>query len=139
VFFGSNLISCCARKQWTISHSSTEAEYKSLADATTEVIWVQLFLRELGISQARTACLWCDNIGATYLTMNSVFHTRMKHVEVDYHFVCERVANKLLDIWFIASNDQLTDRFTKSLSTRKMPAFVCNLNLVTLRLREGVR
>jgi hypothetical protein len=60
-------------------------------------------------------------------------------VEVNYHFVREHVANKLLDIRFIVSHDQLPDGFTKSLSTRKMQAFVYNLNLDTLRLREGVR
>jgi hypothetical protein len=87
VFFGSNLVSWSARKQRTVSHSSTEAEYRSLADATAEVIWVQVLLHELGISQPQVACLWCDNIGATYLTANPVFHVRMKHVEVDYHFV----------------------------------------------------
>jgi hypothetical protein len=87
VFFGSNLVSWSARKQRTVSHLSTEAEYRSLADATAEVIWVQVLLHELGISQPQVACLWCDNIGATYLTANPDFHARMKHVEVDYHFV----------------------------------------------------
>jgi hypothetical protein len=60
VFFGSNLVSWSARKQRTVSHSSTEAEYRSLADATAEVIWVQVLLHELGISQPQAACLWCD-------------------------------------------------------------------------------
>jgi hypothetical protein len=78
------MISWSAHKQQTVSHSSMEAEYKSLANATSEVIWVQVLLRELGISQMRPACLWCDSIGATYLIVNPVFQVRMKHVEVDY-------------------------------------------------------
>jgi hypothetical protein len=49
-------------------------------------------LKEIGIPQPRAACLWCDNTGATYLSTNHVFHGRTKHIEVDYHFVCERVA-----------------------------------------------
>jgi hypothetical protein len=98
VFFGSNLVSWSARKQRIVSHSSTEAEYKSLVDATIEVIWVQVLLHELEISQPQAACPWCDNIGATYLTTNPVFHARMKHVEIDYHFVREHIANKLLDV-----------------------------------------
>jgi histone deacetylase 1/2 len=116
VFFGSNLISWSARKQATVSRSSTEAEYKALANATAEVIWVQTLLKELGVPQPRAACLWCDNIGATYLSANPVFHARTKHIEVDYHFVHERVARRLLDIRFIPSGDQLADGFTKSLS-----------------------
>jgi histone deacetylase 1/2 len=129
VFFGSNLVSWSARKQATVSRSSTEAEYKALADATAEVIWLQVLLTELGVSQSRAACLWCDNIGATYLSKNPVFHARTKHIEVDYHFVRERVARKLLDIRFIPSGDQVADGFTKSLSTRQLGIFRRNFNL----------
>ena len=82
VFFGGNLISWSAKKQATVSRSSTEAEYKSLANATAEIIWTQSVLREIGIPQPRIACLWCDNLGATYLSANPVFHARTKHIEV---------------------------------------------------------
>lgn len=129
VYLGRNLISWRARKQATVSRSSTEAEYKSLADATAEIIWVQAVLQELGVSSSRTACLWCDNLGATYLTANPVFHGRTKHVEVDYHFVRERVASKLLEIRFIASNDQVADGFTKPLTLSKLRSFQYKLNL----------
>jgi hypothetical protein len=76
-----------------LSRSSTEAEYKVVANATAEVIWIQVLLRELGISQLQPPSLWCDNIGATYLSANPIFHRRTKHVEVDYHFVRKRVAS----------------------------------------------
>lgn len=86
-----------------MSRSSTEAECKSLANATADLIWIQTLLKELGVPQRRVAYLWCDNLGATYLSANPVFHSRMKHVEVDCHFV--RVADKLLDIRFIWTMD----------------------------------
>jgi hypothetical protein len=98
IFFGGNLIAWSARKQATVSRSSREAEYKALDDATAEIIWIQVLLRELGISLHKPPSLWCDNIGATYLTANPIFHRRMKHVEDDYHFVRERVAMKQLDV-----------------------------------------
>jgi hypothetical protein len=129
VYVGSNLVLWNAKKQATVSRSSTEAEYKSLANATTKVMWVQTLLDELGVSQSKAAVLWCDNIGATYLSANPVFYGRTKHIEVDYHFVRERVAQKLLNIKFISSGDQVADGFTKSLSTRQLEIFRRNLNL----------
>jgi hypothetical protein len=100
-----------------------------MANATTEIIWVQTILRELGVSGPKEAQLWCDNLGATYLLANHVFHARTKHIEIDYHFVRERVAARLLSIRFISSDDQVADRFTKSQSYRKLIKFRFNLNM----------
>jgi hypothetical protein len=102
VFLDPNLLSWCAKKQKTISRSSTEAKYKVMADATAEVMWVQSVLRELCVPCPRSAQLWCNNMGAKYLTSNPIFHRRMKHVEIDYHFVCDLVLRKMLDVRFIS-------------------------------------
>jgi hypothetical protein len=112
-----------------VSRSSTEAEYKSLANATAEVIWVETLLKELGIKVKEIPCLWCDNMGATYLTANPIFHARTKHIEIDFHFVRERVAKKLLDIRFVSTHDQVADGFTKALASRELEKFKYNLNL----------
>ena len=130
VFLGPNLIAWSARKQATVSRSSTKAEYKAVANATAELIWIQFFLRELKIPQKQPSVLWCDNIGATYLSSNPVFHARTKHIEVDYHFVRERVAQKLLLIKFISSKDQLADIFTKPLPQLQFVGCRRNLNLL---------
>jgi histone deacetylase 1/2 len=137
IFYGPNLIAWSARKQATVSRSSTESEYKALANATAELIWVQSLLQELGISQSRPPVLWCDNIGATYLSSNPVFHARTKHIEVDYHFVRERVSQKLLHIKFISSKDQLADIFTKPLPLPLFDTCRRNLNLFTTVKIEG--
>jgi hypothetical protein len=91
VFIGPNLISWCAKKQKIVSHSSTKVEYKLMADTTAEIMWVQSILRELCVLCPRSAQLWCDNMGAKYIASNPIFHGRMKHVEIDYHFVRDRV------------------------------------------------
>jgi len=129
VFLGSNLVSWTARKQPTVSQSSTEAEYKALANATAELLWIQKLLTEIGIHHPPRARLWCDNLGATYLSANTVFHARTKHIEIDFHFVRERVAQKLLDVRFISTGDQVADGFTKALPIVKLRKFRDNLNL----------
>lgn len=131
VFFGPNLVSWCARKQPTVSHSSTEAEYKALTNATAEMMWIQQLLTELQVPHSPVARLWCDNIGAKYLSTNPVFHARTKHIEIDFHFVRERVAQKLLDIRFISTSDQLADGFTKPIAASKIKEFRHNLNFVS--------
>jgi len=92
-----------------------------------------VLLRELGVSLHKPPSLWCDNIGATYLTANPIFHRRMKHVEVDYHFVRERVAMKQLDVRIISSKDQLADIMTKAHPAPVFTFLRNNLNLVERR------
>ena len=100
-----------------------------MANATTETMWVQGLLKELGIQAPKAARLWCDNLGATYLSANPVFHARTKHIEVDFHFVRERVAQDLLQIRLVSTLDQVADGFTKSLPVRQLENFRRNLNL----------
>ena len=96
-------------------------------------------LDELGILHPPTASVWCDNLVATYLSLNPVFHTRTKHIEVDYHFVREQVTRKQLNIRFISTKDQLTNGFIKAMSAQQLLHFQHNLNLSRLRLMGDVR
>ena len=96
-------------------------------------------LKELGVKTRQIPCLWCDNLGATYLSANPIFHARAKHIEIDFHFVRERVAQKLLDIRFIPTGDQVADGFTKPLQLSQLQAFKNNLNLEEFRLRGDVK
>jgi histone deacetylase 1/2 len=136
LFFGPTLISWSARKQPTVSRSSIEAEYKALANGTAEAIWIQSLLRELHVPQPRPPVLWCDNLGATYLTANPVFHARTKHIEVDFHFVREKVAQGALDVRFVSSDDQVADAFTKPSTKQMLERLFSNLNLVQVEI-EG--
>ncbi|XP_019153490.1 PREDICTED: uncharacterized protein LOC109149962 [Ipomoea nil] len=115
VFLETNLITWLSRKQRTVARSSTEAEYKGLADVAAEVTWVISLLRELGLHSGTPTTLWCDNLGATYLAANPVFHARTKHVEIDFHFVRDKVAAEDFIVNFVSTKDQLADIFTKPL------------------------
>lgn len=130
VFLGRNLVSWVCRKHRTVARSSTEAEYKTLADVSAEVTWVISLLRELGLSPTSSPTLWCDNLGATYLCVNLVFHARTKHVEVYYHFVRDKVASGDLQVNFISTKDQLADIFTKPLIGSHFSFLQDKLNVV---------
>lgn len=94
IFFGNTLVSWSFHKQKTISRSSTEAEYHAIANATAKVIFVCSVLCELGVPLPSSPILWCHNIIATYLTANSLFHARTKHIEIDVYFVCDLVSSR---------------------------------------------
>ncbi|PKU63719.1 Retrovirus-related Pol polyprotein from transposon TNT 1-94 [Dendrobium catenatum] len=118
-FLGSNLISWQVKKQKTVARSSTEAEYRALATAAMDIIWLQRLLGEFGISSSSPTTLFCDNISYIALANNPVFHARTKHIEIDFHFVRECFHNKLLHVTHVHTTDQLADLFTKALSLQR--------------------
>ncbi|XP_019178886.1 PREDICTED: uncharacterized protein LOC109174048 [Ipomoea nil] len=132
VFLGSNLISWVCKKQRTVARSSTEVEYKALADVCVEVSWIISLLREIGVTGVSTPRLWCYNLGVTYKCANHIFHARTKHVEIDYHFVRDRVANGDIHVNFISTNDQLADIFTKALPGSRFSFLRDKLQVTTL-------
>jgi hypothetical protein len=111
------LILCHGRQRDNLQcqRSSTETEYKAPTNATAKVMWVQSLLQELGVRCPPATNFWCDNMGAKYQTKNPIFHGRMKHVKIDYHFVRQKVSQELLEVACIASGDQVEDGFTKAL------------------------
>jgi hypothetical protein len=141
IFLGWNLISWSCKKQATVARSSTEAEYKALANATAEVKWLHSLLTELGQPPPSSTVLWCDDIGATYLSANPVFHAQTKHIEIDFHFVRDMVASETLLVWFVSTHDQLADLLTKPLSSPRFVLFRSKLNVlpIPLDLRGSVK
>lgn len=92
VFLGDSLISWSSKRQTTVSRSSAEAEYRGVANAVAECSWLRHLLGELhcGINTAIIA--YCDNVSSVYMSRNPVHHKRTKHIELDIHFVREKVA-----------------------------------------------
>ncbi|XP_024172100.1 uncharacterized mitochondrial protein AtMg00810-like [Rosa chinensis] len=115
IYLGSNLISWCSKKQPTIARSSAESEYRSLAHASAKTTWLGFLLYELGALIQFPILLYCDNLSATYMASNPVFHARTKHIELDYHFVSEKVALGGHRVNYVPSVDQPADLLTKPL------------------------
>lgn len=87
IFLSHNAISWSSNKQKYVAQSSTEAEYRAAVSATAEVIWLKSLLAELGVFVPSPLPIYCDNVKATYLCANPVFHSRMKHIAIIFHFV----------------------------------------------------
>ena len=116
-YLGRNLVSWSSKKQQIVARSSTEAEYRSIAAIAVELRWVCSLISELGIGLPNSPVVYCDNVGATQLSSNPIFHSRMKHVAVDYHFIRDQVQSGLLRVAHVSSADQLADLLTKPLPT----------------------
>jgi hypothetical protein len=105
IFIGSNLIFWAAKKQHIVSQSSTEVEYCSMALAMADLFWIRMLLKELRISLLTPPHLWCDNSGALSLASNPVYHGHTKHIEVDFHFIREKVTNRDVQLRYISTTD----------------------------------
>ncbi|CAN1323102.1 Retrovirus-related Pol polyprotein from transposon RE2 [Linum perenne] len=137
-YLGPNIISWSSKKQRTVSRSSTEAEYRALATASSELLWLTSLLTEIGAPLPAAPTVWCDNIGATYLSRNPVFHARSKHLEIDFHFVREKVANKQVHVAYISTKDQIADALTKPLPAPRYTILRLKLTVApAIGLREG--
>ncbi|RVX10177.1 Retrovirus-related Pol polyprotein from transposon RE1 [Vitis vinifera] len=108
-----------------VARSSAEAEYRAMALATCELIWLRQLLQELRFGKDEQIKLICDNQVALHIASNPVFHERTKHIKVDYHFIREKIASGCVATSFVNSNDQLADIFTKSLRGPKIK-YICN-------------
>lgn len=112
---GSNPISWKTKKQPTISRSFAEAEYHSLATLSSELQWLKYLLSDLGIDHSQPITVLCDSQAAIHIAKNPVFHERTKHIEIDCHFVREKIKSGLISPSYLRSFDQLADIFTKPL------------------------
>uniref|UniRef100_A0A8R7UV17 Reverse transcriptase Ty1/copia-type domain-containing protein n=1 Tax=Triticum urartu TaxID=4572 RepID=A0A8R7UV17_TRIUA len=129
VFLGDNLVSWSSKRQQTVSRSSIEAEYRGVANAVAEACWLRQLLSELHRPLQRATVVYCDNISAVYLSTNPVQHQRTKHVEIDLHFVRERVAFGDVRVLHVPTSSQCADIFTKGLPSTVFNEFRYSLNV----------
>ncbi|KAH9752513.1 retrovirus-related pol polyprotein from transposon RE1 [Citrus sinensis] len=141
VYLGNNLISWSSNKQTVVTKSSAESEYRALASAASEIAWLKSLFLEMEVYCVERPTIWCDNISATELAKNPVFHSRTKHIEIDVHFIRDKVLSGDLKICYVPSEDQIADILTKPLSSPQFNYLRDKLNVCScpLSLRGAVK
>jgi hypothetical protein len=129
VFLRDNLVSWSAKWQTIVSRSSAEAEYRDIANDVADVTWLRQLLHELQTSPSRCTLIYCDNISVVYLSINPVQHQRTKHVEIDLHFIREKVIIGQVHVLHVPMTSQFTDIFMKGLPSSVFNEFRSSLNI----------
>ncbi|CAL2276208.1 unnamed protein product [Prunus armeniaca] len=117
-FVGGNLVTWRSKKQNVVALSSAEAEFRGMTKGICELLWLRKLLTELGYKPTSTMNLFCDNKAAIAIAQNPVQHDRTKHVEVDRHFIKQKLEAKVFQFPFVKSEDQLVDILTKAISSK---------------------
>ena len=115
---GGNRVTLRSKKQKVVAMSSAEAEFRDVAKGVTEVLWLRKLLTELGFTPTQSCELYCDNQAAINISENPVQHDRTKHVEVDRHFIKEKLEAQIIKLPHVKSKDQLADILTKAVGTQ---------------------
>ncbi|KAK4400316.1 Retrovirus-related Pol polyprotein from transposon RE1 [Sesamum angolense] len=129
VFLGSSLVSWKTKKQATVSRSSVEAEYRSMASTVCELLWLSYLLRDFCIPVQQPIPFWCDDKAALHIPANPVFHERTKHLDIDCHLVCDQFKLGFISPSHISGSDQLADLFTKALPSPVFSRLLSKLGL----------
>lgn len=129
VLLGRSPISWRSKKQSTVSRSSSEAEYRAMAQTASEISWLVRLLGDLGISDLQPLSLHCDNQSAIHIAKKPVFHERTKHIEIDCHFTRDKVMEGLITLCFTPSREQIADVLTKILPSSQFKPLLSKLGM----------
>nr|GEX03524.1 retrotransposon protein, putative, unclassified [Tanacetum cinerariifolium] len=132
---GEKLVSWSLKKQDCTTLSTAEAEYVSLSACCAQVLWMRTQLTDYGF-HFNKILIYCDLKSAIAISCNSVQHSRTKHITVRYHFIKEHVEKGTIELYFVKTNYQLADIFTKALPTDRFNYLVCRLGMRSLSPKE---
>ena len=128
-YLSGGAISWSSKCQATVALSSTEAEYMALTQATKEAIWLRSLLAELNYTQECPTTLFEDNQSAIALARNPVHHARSKHIDIQHHFVREKIESKEIEISYMATDEMIADALTKPLARPKFAKLINEMGL----------
>ncbi|GKD98170.1 hypothetical protein Tco_1382067, partial [Tanacetum coccineum] len=125
---GDRLVSWSSKRQKSIAISSTEAEYIALSGCYAQVLWMRSQLTDYGLGFNKIS-MYCDNKSAITLCCNNVQHSRSKHIDIRFHFIKEQVKNGVVELYFVNTEYQLADIFTKALGRQRIGFLINKLGM----------
>ena len=131
-FVGGNLVSWRSKKQPVVARSSAEAEFRSMAHGVCELLWLRTMLAELGYPICEPMNLYCDNKAAISIAHNPVQHDRTKHIEVDRHFIKEKLHQGLICTPYVSTGEQVADVLTKGVSKTILQYMLVKLGMIDI-------
>nr|GEZ06092.1 retrovirus-related Pol polyprotein from transposon TNT 1-94 [Tanacetum cinerariifolium] len=132
-FIGERLISWSSKRQKSAAISSMKAEYIALSGCCAQILWMRSQLTDYGLGFNKIP-MYCDNKSAIALCCNNVQHSRSKHIDIRYHFIKEQVENGVIKLYFVNTEYQLADLFTKALGRDRIGFLI---NKLGMRIIEG--
>ncbi|KAJ9545172.1 hypothetical protein OSB04_024879 [Centaurea solstitialis] len=127
-FLGDKLVSWGSKKQHCVSTSTAEAEYVAAASCCSQVLWMRTQLRDYGYNFNHIP-IYCDSKSAIAITCNPVQHTRTKHIDIRYHFIKDHVERGTIELYFVNTEYQLADLFTKPLDEKRFNFLISKLGM----------
>ena len=131
-FVEGNLVTWRSKKQKVVARSSAEAEFRGMAHGICELLWIRNILKDMGIDYEKPMNLHCDNKAAIEIAQNPVQHDRTKHVEIDHHFIKEKLDQKIINFPFFKSENQLADILTKAVSGKVFHSIIDKLGMIDI-------
>ncbi|KAI3770759.1 hypothetical protein L6452_01902 [Arctium lappa] len=132
-FLGDKLVSWASKKQNCVSTYTAEAEYVAAASCFSQVIWMRTQLKDYGFHYSKIP-IYCDSKSAIAITSNPVRHTKTKHIDVRYHFIKDHVERGTIELYFVNSDLQLADLFTKHLDKNRFNFLVSKVGMLNLKV-----
>ncbi|GJV83156.1 hypothetical protein Tco_1523054 [Tanacetum coccineum] len=131
-FLGDKLVSWSSKKQTSMSISSTEAEYIAMSGCCAQILWMRSQLSDYGFAYNHIP-LYCDNKSAIALCCNNVQHSRSKHIDIRHHFIREQVEKGVVELYFVRTEYQLADIFTKALPRERFEFILPRLGMKSMK------
>jgi hypothetical protein len=132
-FLGDKLVCWASKKQQCVSTSTAEAEYVAAASCCSQVLWMQSQLADYGFRYKKIP-IYCDSKSAIAKSANPVQHSKTKHIDIRYHFLKDHVEKENIELYFVSTEYQLADLFTKALDEKRFNFLVSQLGMMNLQV-----